>query len=345
MGEEWIKPRKECVYRGESAEEVNLQITRLLKEAVRRRLEYNPKPTVLLSGGIDSTLISKFARDICRKSSRPLEAITLRSLVPLTQDEAYARFAARRMNLGLRLVRLDLSDLPDAIAKAIDLQDEPLGMPAFFLLERLINALSSRSSIVLSGDGGDELFLGYGRAADWFVKERVDRASQTQVNYGLEVSPWMSDWAKRTASEILVGHMLAKADRASAEQGIELRCPFLDGDLINYARSLPFEILVDGGQTKALLKKQLSDWPRWFLNRTKLGFAYNLRWHWALSDYSGLREMIDKTAIDTFSGYLPLRLRCAAHKWGLRDIFGNFEAVWRLLAWSAFLQRLKRACV
>ena len=339
----WLQPKKERIYYGESPERVNLEVGELLKQAVRLRLEDNPKPTVLLSGGIDSTLICKIASDICKENSRVLEVITLRSLVPLTQDEAYARFAARRMNLALRLLRLDLKNMPASVVRAIDLQDEPLGMPSFFLLERLIHAVSARSRIVLSGDGGDELFLGYGRPADWQAKEINESTGTAQTNYGLEVSPWMSDWAKKAITEDLVGHMLAKADRASAEQGVEMRCPFLDADLINYARSLPFEVLVAGGQTKALLKEQLNDWPQWFLGRPKLGFAYNLRWHWALSNYSGLRESIDKTAIETFSPYLPLPLRLPAYKWRLTDIFANFEAAWRLLAWSRFLERLKRA--
>jgi asparagine synthase (glutamine-hydrolysing) len=342
--EERIQPEKKYLYRGESLERVNALVGALLKEAVKRRLQHNPRPAVLLSGGIDSTLVCKIAHDICKESSRPLEAITLKSLIPLTQDEAYARFAARRMNLALRLVAPSLNNIQDAVIRAVDLQDEPLGMPSFFLLERLVNASSSHSRILLSGDGGDEAFLGYGSPADWYTGERTDTANQPQTNYGLEVPSWMSDWARRTVTDCLVGHMLAKADRASAEQGVEMRCPLLDGDLINYVRSLPFEILVHGGRSKALLKGQLGDWPQWFLERPKLGFAYNLRWHWALSNYSGLRESIDKTAIETFRPYLPLKLRRPAYKWRCRDIFGNFEAAWRLLVWSRFLERLKKAC-
>ncbi len=339
--EERIQAEKKYLYCGEPIEKVNAQINRLLKEAVRQRLEHNPHPVALLSGGIDSTLVCKIARDITRESARPLEAITLKSLIPLTQDESYARFAARKMNLTLELVRPNLNNIPDAVIRAIDLQDEPLGMLSFFLLERLINAASGRSRIILSGDGGDEIFLGYGKPADWYAKERTDTVARSQINYGLDLPSWMSEWAKRTVTEVLVGHMLAKVDRASAEQGVEIRCPLLDTDLINYVRSLPFEILVSGGRPKALLKRQLTDWPQWFLERPKLGFAYNLRWHWALSNYSGLRESIDKTASETFRLYLPLELRRVANKWRFTDILGNFEAAWRLLVWSRFLKRLK----
>lgn len=338
-----MQPECKYLYCGESLERVNAQVSELLKEAVGRRLEYNPRPVVLLSGGIDSTLVAKFALDIAREKRRPLETITLKSLIPFTQDEAYARFAARRMQLPLALVRPNLNGLPRAAIAAIDLQDEPLGMLSFFLLERLVNAASDRTRIILSGDGGDEIFLGYGKPADWRREDEVNAANKSEINYGLEIPAWMNDWARKTVSEVLVGHMLAKVDRASAEQGVEMRCPLLDVDLVRYIRSLPFEILVGEGRSKALLKRQLSGWPQWFLERPKLGFAYNLRWHWALSNYSGLRESIDKTAIETFMTYLPLALRSSPGKWKLRDIFGNFAAAWSLLVWNRFLARLKKA--
>jgi len=152
----------------------------------------------------------------------------------------------------------------------------------------------------------------------------------------------MSDWARRTVTEVLVGHMFAKVDRAASEQGIEVRCPLLDWDLVSYARSLPFDILLRNGRPKALLKDQLAGWPRFFLERPKLGFAYNLRWHWGLLNYAGLREAVDQRAIDAFESFLPEVLRHRPADWGLRNIFYNFEAAWRLLTWSRFLLRLDR---
>ena len=145
------------------------------------------------------------------------------------------------------------------------------------------------------------------------------------------------------ATDSLVGHMLAKADRASAEQGVELRCPLLDWDLVSYARSLPFEILVHGGRMKALLKDQLIDWPQWFLERRKVGFTYNLRWLWGLSNYAGLREAVDDRTVDTFDLYLPKVLRRKPVHWRTIDIFRHFEAAWRLLSWSRFLVRFDSA--
>ncbi len=340
INETRINREKKYSYNGESLEKVNTTIGVLLKEAVAKRLENNPKPVVLLSGGIDSTLICKISQFLCKESSKPLEVITLRSFIPLTQDEWYARFAAYKMNLKLNLVKPGIKNIPSSLMKAIDLQDEPLGMPSFFLLERLVNAASVYGEILLTGDGGDEIFLGYGKPADWYAQENLN---QKRNDYGLGIPSWMSQWARQTLTDCLIGHMLAKTDRACAEQGVEARCPLLDQDLISYVHSLPFRILTaDGTRAKALLKSQLKGWPRWFLERPKIGFAYNLRWQWAISNYAGMRESVDNAAVETFEPYLACQLRCRPNKWKLKDIFDNFEATWRLLVWSRFLERLRK---
>jgi len=341
LRETCLEPEKLHLYNGESLDEVNKTVKILLENAVRSRLTHNPQPTVLLSGGIDSTLVCAMAQKICHEDKLTnLQVITLKSFIPLMNDEFYARFAASRLGLVLRLVKLRTDKLGDSIIKAIDLQDEPLGMPSFFLLARLVNAASSYGRIILSGDGGDEVFLGYGKPSDWYEASVVKRTNKTNLKYGPEIPFWMSDWARKTVSDVLVGHMLAKVDRASAEQAVEIRCPLLDWDLVSYARSLPFKILAHGGRTKALLKEQLSGWPRWFLERPKIGFAYNLRWHWALSNFSGLRETIDRRAMDTFEKFIPPVLQRNSADWRTKDIFRNFEACWRLLVWSRFLLHL-----
>jgi len=344
MREITCDPEPLQLYDGEPLDKVIKIIHSLLTLAVRRRISNNPKPIALLSGGIDSTIISIVAKTLCEQmdSLPPFQTLTLASLIPLMNDEFYARYAAHRIKIPIQLVKpsIDIRRVGDLVINALDLQDEPLGMPSFFLLERLVKAASHYGRILLSGDGGDEVFLGYGKPADWYNGKGVNEENEKQVSYGPKIPSWMSPWAQMMVTDSLVGHMHAKADRASAEQGVELRCPLLDWDLISYVRSLPFEIIVNGGRTKALLKEQLKGWPRWFLDRSKIGFAYNLRWLWGLSRYEGLREAIDFLAIDTFISHLPRELRQNPANWKTRDIFLNFNEVWRILAWSRFLARL-----
>ncbi len=338
-----LELEKSYIYKGESLEEVKEVVGSLLETAVKRRLTNNPKPTVLLSGGIDSTLVCAIAHKICHKDKfTDLQVITLRSFIPLMNDEFYARFAAGRIGTRLQLVNPAKVRLQDSVIKALDLQDEPLGMVSFFLLERLVRAAASYGKVLLTGDGGDEVFLGYGKASDWY-RVTPSEINKNYLSCGPVLPTWMSDWARKTVTEVLVGHMFTKVDRAASEQGVEIRCPLLDWDLVSYARSLPFEVLLRGGRTKALLKEWFLGWPRWFLERPKLGFAYNLRWHWGLSNYAGLREAVDCRATDTFERFIPLVLKKNPINWKIKDIFQNFEACWRLLAWSRFLVRLDMA--
>jgi asparagine synthase (glutamine-hydrolysing) len=143
----------------------------------------------------------------------------------------------------------------------------------------------------------------------------------------------------------LVGHGFAKVDRASAEQGVEVRCPLVDWDLMAYIRSVPPELLTQGGVMKALLKRQLAGWPKWFLERRKMGFVMNLRWLWAMSGYDGLRDLILPEAQALFGQWLSPRLRRPVADWTRRDIFRHFPEAWRLFVWSEFVRRWRASAV
>jgi asparagine synthetase B (glutamine-hydrolysing) len=332
-------------YGGESEAEVGRALHDLLAQAVERRLENNPQPVALLSGGVDSTIVTEIAAERLRRAGdgRQLKLLTLGAMVPYTQDEYFARFAAKRLGLPLEIVRPPRQRLPDAIRHAVAQQDEPLGMPSYFFLFQLVAAAAPHGKVVLTGDGGDEVFLGYRPSTDWqsHALDRDDEASAVDVGPG--ASAWMGSWARDATGNTLLGHMFTKLDRASAEQGVETRCPLLDSDVIAYVRSLPPEISCRPSSLKPLLKEQLADWPHWFVERRKLGFAYNLRWHWGLTRFADLREMIAREAVETFADRLPPPLRAAPQNWHTRDIFHHFSEAWRLMVWSAFIDRLANA--
>jgi asparagine synthase (glutamine-hydrolysing) len=334
-----------ALYHGESVEDVKQTIHELLIEAIDYRLENNPQPMALLSGGVDSTIVAQITSNRLNRTgdNRRLKVITLGSMIPYTQDEYYARYAAKRLGLDLEIVRPARQPLPDAVQRAISVQDEPLGMPSYFFLFQLIEAAAPYGRVLLTGDGGDEVFLGYRSPTDWRLHELESEDQATVVCVGPGASPWMGSWGRDTTGNTLLGHMFTKIDRASAEQGVEVRCPLLDLSLMSYIRSLSPDILCELSSLKHLLKQQLTGWPRWFVERRKLGFAYNLRWHWALTRFNGLREMISTDAIGTFSGRVPRTLQASPTAWTTQAIFQNFGDVWRLMVWSAFAERLASA--
>ena len=319
------------------------QVSELISQSVRRRLLNNPNPVSLLSGGIDSTVVTSHMKNVAGGS-----AITLGSLIPGMHDEKHARYAAGRIQVPLQTVRARSPKLAEDATWAFNLQDEPLGMISFFPLALMIRAAKDYGRILLTGDGGDEVFLGYGKAEDWTTANHNDSAAGSSGRGfagSLAAPDWMSDWGKNMVTNSLVGHMFTKLDRAAAEQGVEARCPLLDWDLVAFVRSLGTDVLFFDGRTKALLKAELQGWPGRFIDRRKIGFAYNLRWAWAVSRFDGLRDLVSRDTVEEFGDKLPAELQNDPSSWSSLNIFNNFPAVWKLLAWTSFKERLRLAAV
>jgi asparagine synthase (glutamine-hydrolysing) len=119
--------------------------------------------------------------------------------------------------------------------------------------------------------------------------------------------------------------ILAKADRASMMVSLEVRSPFLDQDLADFARRIPHEYKYRNGRTKYLLRAALRDvLPAAVLERRKKGFGIPLaRWlrTWDETDFARAGERIGNPAWAAAA--------LATHKAGKRD---NRMALWCLLA-------------
>lgn len=332
----WIRPTDVPGYAGESPAEVDRRVGDLLEQAVARRLENNPEPAALLSGGIDSTLVCRIAARQLAERGQQLRVYSLKPFLPGTHDEPWAREAARSLGLELEWVRLPTRRLVERVLAAIDGMDEPLAMIAFIHVWELVRAVGAHSRVLLTGDGGDEVFLGYGQPSDWLSKPSL---LPNRITPGAPLPDWFGDWARRCAGSDLFGHGFQKVDRASAEQGVEIRCPLLDYDLGAYLRSLPHAELLRDGRMKSLAKAQLHGFPERFLERRKLGITYNLRWQWLFSRFDGLRESIDSTVQAAVLPELPTALRGPAANWPTLAIHRHFQQAFALLVLSRCLRR------
>jgi asparagine synthase (glutamine-hydrolysing) len=89
--------------------------------------------------------------------------------------------------------------------------------------------------------------------------------------------------------------LLVKVDIASMAHSLEVRCPFLDSELVELAMKIPSSLKLRGGVTKYLLKKAFSNvLPEEILNREKAGFAIPLD-EWLRKD---LREWVREAVLD-----------------------------------------------
>jgi len=143
-------------------------------------------------------------------------------------------------------VRPELRSISKSILDCLDIQDEPLGMISFFPLWRLVQAVSSHSRILISGEGGDEFFLGYSSPARWLHQEMAG-GTFTISNGGVYGSLMSTPILNPPQSGILGLHKIE--ERPVAIQGkVEVR------PMMYVALSYDHRI-IDGGESVSFLVK------------------------------------------------------------------------------------------
>jgi len=142
---------------------------------------------VLLSSGVDSGIVAALARRVVVDSS--LRAWTVRHAGFVDDEYPGAMQAATRF--GLACAAVDVGDeglTHDRFSDVISAMDEPLAVSSLVGLHALFGAISPTRRVILTGDGGDELFAGYG----WHV--------------GMPAVPaWASGAAFTKAAPVLAG--------------------------------------------------------------------------------------------------------------------------------------------
>jgi len=128
-----------------------------LEESVRYRLVADVEVGVLLSGGVDSTLLSWYAQ---RLSERPLRAFSVAFGSEDLDESPYARAVAEELGMVMVVENGDAVH-QDTFERVVFHADEPLGDPACIPTFGIAKALSHHVKVVLSGEGADELFWGY----------------------------------------------------------------------------------------------------------------------------------------------------------------------------------------
>jgi asparagine synthase (glutamine-hydrolysing) len=133
------------------------ELTARLERAVRRRLVADVPLGVLLSGGIDSSLVTAFAA----RERSGIHTFSVRFEDPSFDESAHAREVAA--HLGTRHVEgeLRLSEAVGIVETLGDVLDEPVGDGSIVPTTMLSRFVRRHVTVALGGDGGDELFAGY----------------------------------------------------------------------------------------------------------------------------------------------------------------------------------------
>lgn len=237
---------------------------------------------MFLSGGIDSSVLLAM---MSRLNAQPVTAFTAGfSGADVHDEREHARELARAENANHIEVEFGEDDFWSELPKIAMHMDDPVADYATLPTWKLAQTARAHDiKVVLAGEGGDELFGGYGRyrtARRWlFPKEmyrkgimdglgllqnndpaRAWRAGMAQA--GIEArTPGRNRLQTVQAQDMatwLPNDLLNKVDRMLMAHGVEGRVPFLDPVMADFAFTLPDKFKIRRGMGKVLLRQWLS---------------------------------------------------------------------------------------
>ncbi|MFB8026359.1 asparagine synthase (glutamine-hydrolyzing) [Streptomyces sp. NPDC056465] len=232
--------RAEATYRSAAPREAAEKATfESVADSVRRHLMADVEVGVFLSGGLDSGVVAAVAAEEYARQGRTLKTFSVGTAD--SPDLLAARETAAFLGTDHHEAVLDAEaarEVLDDVVTCVESFDASLirsAVPNWFL-----SALASRHvKVVLTGEGADELFAGYG-----YYHER-------------HTAPEDLDTELRRTVAALHGLNLQRCDRVTMAHGLEARVPFLDHDVMAHAMSLPahMKALEDDGMEKGHLRR------------------------------------------------------------------------------------------
>jgi len=181
----WTAPTQSDGERGESAWIEELRET--LGRAVRSQMMSDVPLGAFLSGGIDSSAVVAL---MAEASERPIKTFSIAFNEGTYDESAYARAIASRFGTEHHEEAID-PDVAGLFDKLIVHLDEPFADVSLFPTYLVSQVAAKDVKVVLSGDGGDELFAGY----DWYAADRLARTlARFPGKRALSMLHAMSEW-------------------------------------------------------------------------------------------------------------------------------------------------------
>jgi len=182
-----------------------------LDRAVRSHLVSDVPIGAFLSGGLDSTVV------VARASSvQPLPTFTVGYPAGDLDDVFYGRLASKALGTPHQEELLEVGDLAGALDRAAQVFDEPLYEPRALAMLELARLARGSVKVALSGDGGDEVFGGYGWHETALRYERLRRRLRmlgplfSRAQRGLLEPLSERTWGRRAsgAARLLAGNFI-----------------------------------------------------------------------------------------------------------------------------------------
>ena len=310
-----------------SYEEAKSKLHELLKDAVKIRLNSDVPFGSFLSGGIDSALVSSIAN---KQIGGKLKTFTVGFDNPKYDESLLAETFSNIIGSSHTETKCSAKDLIDLFPLFFSSYGEPFADSSAIPSLLLNKTTKPNVTVALSGDGGDESFLGYNHF-DWSWKVKfifkipfLIRALIAKVipfklagkrgqgvknilnyknfDYFIEGiftgfgplllkqknTNWLKEYRSFKSLSLeslqrmadlniklwLENDSNVKVDRASMAFGVEVRSPFLDYRIIEFARTLPVSYRFEKGKRKKILRDILNEYiPQEIFDVPKKGFS------------------------------------------------------------------------
>ena len=139
--------------------EAKAQLTDLLKESVKRRLVSDVPFGTFLSGGIDSSLVTALAQN---SASEKLKTFSIGFDDAKHDESSFARKVSEHLDTEHYEYRVTEKDALELVTEILPQYDEPYADSSAIPTMLVSKMARQEVTMTLSGDGGDELFHGYG---------------------------------------------------------------------------------------------------------------------------------------------------------------------------------------
>lgn len=298
-------------YKLDKENDINIyskNIKEILEDAIEKQMKYVDEMGALLSGGLDSSIITVIAAKLYKeKLGNNLNVYSVyykdndkyfkSTSYQKTQDDEYIEILVKKLGLRLNKVVLDVDDLYNSLDESVRLRDCPGMADIDSSYLSFFKKIKDSVKYVFSGECSDEIFGGY----PWYFKDEktfnfpwsnaieernnlinknlrelynLDVYSNVKRVYEKEIMNIDSNDNHKKKTMLTVNYfmktLIDRTDRVARVNDIVAYVPFCDYRLVEYLYNVPFEIKCYLNYEKGLLRYAYKDLlPAEIINRKK----------------------------------------------------------------------------
>ncbi len=264
------------------------ELEELLLSAINYRMISDVSIGSYLSGGLDSSFISSV---IAKNIKEDFHTWSIG--FEYNNEFQWSDLVSNYINSNHHKIFINDEEFIELLRFMIGKKREPLSVPNEVLIYKMSKEAKAYNTVLISGEGADEIFFGYDRIFSWansnkFDLYEFDKFYSYGSNKDMEVledalSPFLSKYENTidiVAAFFQISHLsglLKRLDSSSMLAGIEARSPFLDYRLIEAMSGVPFNQRTSSSNPKMLLKRVADKYlPKEIIQRSKVGFPVDV---------------------------------------------------------------------